>query len=119
MHNPYQVHNRKVLSPKQRLTLFIDHGGLCCICGSKIDAIREAWIVEHLAPLWLIGDNSAGNLAPAHAKCARAKTSGEATQRSKGRAVAEKHFGARPKSKWAGCRGSKWKKKLNGETVRR
>ena len=118
IHNPYRVEPRKPMTAKQKLQMFIAHDGKCCVCGEQIDGVRDAWD-EHWIPLWLNGDNSASNRSPAHERCARDKTVTEATQRAKTRAVAEKHFGARPKSKWGACRGSKWKKKMNGETVRR
>lgn len=119
-HDPYRVTPRKPLTPKQRLELFIRHDGLCCICGGKIDGVKEMWD-EHVNPLWLSGDNSAENRAPAHAKCARAKTSNEAGERSKGRSVAEGHFGAkRAKTRPLPCgRRSKFKKKMDGTVVKR
>lgn len=120
MHDPYYVEPRKPLTPKQRLELFIRHKGICCICGGKIDGVREMWD-EHVNPLWLDGDNKAENRAPAHAKCARQKTAAEATDRAKVRSIAEKHFGAhRPKTKpMPGSRRSKWKRKMSGEVVLR
>ena len=117
-HDIYAVHPRKPLSAKQKMQMFLAHAGTCCVCGEKIDGVRESWD-EHVSPLWLDGDNSAENRAPAHERCARQKTAKEAGERAKGRSVAEKHFGARVKSKMPGSRGSKWKKKLSGETVRR
>jgi hypothetical protein len=102
-HDPYEVEPRKPLTPKQKIEMFVRHGGICCICGTKIDSVKDAWD-EHQNPLWLNGDNNAENRAPAHAKCARVKTSGEAKERAKVRRIAERHFGARktkkPKSKW-------------------
>lgn len=115
-HDIYAVHPRKPLSAKQKMQMFLDHKGLCCICGEPIDGVSQAWD-EHLSPLWLNGDNSASNRGPAHERCARQKTAKEAGERAKGRSVAEKHFGARVKSRMPGNRNSIWKKKLNGETV--
>jgi 5-methylcytosine-specific restriction protein A len=119
-HDPYRVEPRKPLTPKQRLQMFMRHKGVCCLCGLKIDGVRDMWD-EHINPLWLAGDNSAENRAPAHVKCARAKTAKEATERAKGRDVAERHFGAkRAKTKpMPGGRRSKWKKKLDGTVVPR
>lgn len=94
MHDPYHVEQRKPLTQKQKLQMFLDQGGICCICGGKINGVREAWD-EHQNPLWLNGDNSAPNRSPAHARCARDKTAKEATLRSKIRKTAEKHFGAK------------------------
>jgi hypothetical protein len=68
----------------------------------------------------LNGDNSAPNRAPAHEKCARAKTSVEAKQRASIRKKAERHFGAHTsKNPMPFGRKSKWKKKMNGEIVPR
>ena len=119
-HNPYYVEPRKPLTDKQLLEMFIRHKGICCVCGGKIDGVREAWD-EHVNPLWLSGDNSAENRAPAHAKCAREKTAKEATDRAKGRSVAEYHFGAkRTKTRPMPCgRRSNKKRKMNGENVDR
>jgi 5-methylcytosine-specific restriction protein A len=118
-HDPYKVEPRKPLTSKQRMEMFVRHKGICCLCGFKINGVREMWD-EHINPLWLDGDNSAENRAPVHVKCAHEKTSGEATERSKGRKAAEFHFGAkRPKKIMPGSRRSKWKKKVSGEVVLR
>jgi 5-methylcytosine-specific restriction protein A len=119
MHDPYSVHPRKNLSSKQRLQMFVDAKGICCVCGGKIDGVRDAWI-EHINPLWLNGDNSAPNMQPAHIKCAKAKTAGEATDRAKGKRIAEKHYGARKSARpMPGSRASGWRKKMNGEVIKR
>lgn len=118
-HNPYTVEVRKPLTSKQRMEMFIRHGGICCICSHPIDGVRQMWD-EHINPLWLSGDNKAENRAPAHAKCAREKTASEAPQRAHARAVAERHFGARrPKSVMPGSRLSKWKRRMDGTVERR
>ena len=119
-HDPYSVTPRKPLTDAQRLQMFIRHQGICCLCGLKIDGVKQMWD-EHINPLWLSGDNEAENRAPAHVKCAREKTKLEATERAKGRDVAEYHFGAkRPKTRPMPCgRRSKHKRKMNGKTVER
>lgn len=120
-HDPYRVEKRKPLTDKQRLQLFIEHDGMCCICGGKIK-VGEAWIDEHIRPLWLDGTNEIEtNRAPAHIKCASKKThEDEAPQRAKVRRVAQKHFGARrSKTPMPGSKASGWKKKMNGTVERR
>lgn len=118
-HDPYRVEPRKPLTAKQRLQLFIAHSGTCCLCRLKIGA-QEAWIDEHVMPLWLGGSNGIGNRAPAHVECAKHKTAAEATARAKGRRVAEKHFGAKVShNPIPGSRRSKWKRKINGQVVLR
>lgn len=119
VHDPYRVEPRRPLTSKQKLRMFISHDGICCICGLKIDGVSEAWD-EHVNPLWLSGDNSAENRAPAHERCAKAKSAKEARARSKGRRVSERHFGARKtKRPMPGSRNSRWKKHMDGSVSRR
>jgi len=113
-HDPYRVEPRKPLTAKQRLKLFLEHEGVCCLCHNKIKT-GEPWIDEHVQPLWLEGTNDWTNRAPAHMECARQKTAREAKARAKGRRVAEKHMGARKaKRPMPGSRASKWKKRMDG-----
>src|SRR6056297_2954082 len=65
------------MSAKRRAAVFAAHDGLCHICEGKI-GVGEAWEVEHRIPLEISGDDSDGNLAPAHIACHRAKTKGDA-----------------------------------------
>ena len=119
IHNPYSVHSRKPLTDKQRLQLFIDEGGICCICGAKIDGVKSAWD-EHIDPLWLSGTNARENRGVAHAKCARVKSAGESKDRAKVRSTSEKHFGAHRSSRpMPGSRRSRFKKRMDGTVVER
>lgn len=86
------------MSPKRRAAIFAEHDGTCHICEGKI-GVGEGWEVEHIIPLEISGDDSDGNLAPAHVTCHRAKTKGDARTIAKARRVHQKHTGARkPKS---------------------
>lgn len=120
VHDPYAVTQRKPLTSKQRMELFVEHKGLCCICGLKIKPV-EAWIDEHRSPLWRDGTNDLPNRGPAHVKCARVKTDKEATERAKGRRIAEKHFGAHQSSSrpLPGTKRSGLKKRFDGTVERR
>lgn len=119
LHDPYFVEPRKPLTSKQRLKLFLERKGVCCICGHKIETLKP-WIDEHIIPLWLGGTNDWSNRGVAHELCARAKTSIEATERASIRRKAERHFGAYTAKRPMPCgRKSKWKKKLSGEVVPR
>ncbi len=118
-HDPYHVTPRRPLTAKQRLKLFIAHDGKCCVCGGKI-GVHEKWIDEHKLPLWLGGTNDESNRAPAHVSCAREKTDKEATERAKGRSVAEKHYGAKKsKRPMPGSRASGWKKTFSDGWMKR
>jgi hypothetical protein len=126
--DPYSVTPRKRLTDKERLQMFIAHKGICCICDTKIDGVRERWIDEHEIALWLgsLSDedqarlNGLLNRGPAHETCAKLKTSKEATERARMRSFAEFHHGAkRPRCPMPGGRRSRFKKKMSGEVVPR
>jgi len=109
------------MSPTRRARIFQAHGGVCHICGQVIDGTRERWDADHVIALEISGDDSDENLRPAHEACHRAKTSMEdAPTIAKAKRVQRKHFGAhRPKATIPGSRGTKWKRTLDGRTVRR
>lgn len=111
---------RKNWTPLRRMRLFDAHGGICHICGREIDGVREGFEVEHLIPLAMGGDDDESNCAPAHVACHREKTATDKGQIAKANRVRAKHNGAwRPKSTLAGSKASGWKRKINGEAVRR
>ena len=62
---------RKPLTPTQRLKLFEDLKGICCICSGKIVG---KFIDEHWRALGLGGSNHISNRNVAHPKCADVKT---------------------------------------------
>ena len=108
------------MSPTRRARIFADNEGFCHLCGTKIDGVREAWEVEHVIPLEISGDDSDGNLAPAHVSCHKVKTKADARDIAKCKRVKRKHEGAhRPKATLPGSRGSKWKRTVDGRTVLR
>lgn len=65
---------RRARSPKARAKIFAAREGRCHICGEKITA-SEKWDLDHIIALGISGDDSDGNLAPAHIACHRRKTS--------------------------------------------
>jgi len=114
---------RKKLTPTQRLKIWERDKGVCCLCSNKIDGVREKWIVEHLRALELGGNDEPGNMGVAHKGCADDKThgpQGDHARAAKAKRVKRKALGLeKSKSHLPGSRGTKWKKKLNGEIVRR
>lgn len=104
----------------RRAALFMDHDGLCHICGSKI-AIGEAWDLEHVIPLAMGGADDETNARPAHVSCHKAKTATDKTQIAKANRVRAKHIGARADSRnpIPGSKSSRWRKKLDGTVVPR
>ena len=87
------IHRRRPLTPLQRAKLFDDHGGICCICGCKIQA-GQKWWDEHQLALALGGTNDPDNRGPAHEDCARLKTKGDMQRINKAKRTRAKHLGA-------------------------
>jgi 5-methylcytosine-specific restriction enzyme A len=108
---------RRSMSSTRRLRIWEAHKGICCLCSQPIDGVREAWIVEHIIPLGLGGADDDTNTAPAHERCRREKDRQDVPSIAKAKRIQAKFIGAKPKRAWPGT--DKWKKKLNGETVRR
>ena len=113
---------RKPLTPRQRLALFERFSGICALCSRKIEA-GEPWIDEHLRALSLGGGNEEANRAPVHKACADAKTygpEGDLAKAAKAKRQKMAHLGLRQSRNPMPCgKGSKWKKKMSGEVVRR
>lgn len=92
---------RKHLTGKERLRLFMLHGGRCHFCGGKINGKTEAWDVSHEIPLELGGADDDVNRKPAHRKCHRAHTAAvDAPDIAKARRREIKNMGAKPKGKY-------------------
>lgn len=113
---------RKPLSRLARVRIFDNAHGTCCLCYTKINAERGAkWIVEHIKPLWLGGDDGERNMGPAHLSCAHYKTSKEAPVKAKSDRVRANHLGIRKprQHRWGYGKDDPFKKKITGEVVRR
>lgn len=108
------------MTTRQRAQLFLDEKGICYLCGGKIDLLKERWEHEHEIALDLGGLDEPSNWRLAHYKCHKAKTTGDIKQIAKGRRIRLKDSGTvRSRHPLPGGRGSKWKRKLSGQWVRR
>lgn len=109
---------RRKLSTRDRLKVFEAHGGVCALCGAKIDGTRDKWIVEHLRALGLGGTDDDSNMAPAHERCASAKTADDIPRIAKAKRVKARHIGARAPSRnpMPGSRNTPFRRKINGTT---
>jgi hypothetical protein len=88
----------------------------CHICHGRIWPGVEAWDAEHVVP----HANGGTEVLPAHVACHREKTKVDVSDMARGRRSNERHFGIRQHGgSMPGSRRSKWKKKMNGETVLR
>jgi 5-methylcytosine-specific restriction enzyme A len=114
---------RRRLTRLQRTKIFDGAKGICCLCKLPILASRgERWIVEHIVPLWLSGDDDESNMGPAHERCAIEKTVGEAPVKAKSDRVRARHLGIRKTKKRGGFLTNKdgpFKRKVTGELIRR
>jgi 5-methylcytosine-specific restriction protein A len=88
--------DRPSLSNTKRVRLFEMHGGLCHICGEKIDGVREKWEVEHVIPRAILGKtaDTDDNMKPAHIACHALKTSHDRVDIAKVERIRLKHIGA-------------------------
>lgn len=84
---------RRSMSPARRLRIWEAHGGVCCLCKTQIDGVRETWTVEHLRALGLGGEDDDKNCAPAHETCRRQKDKVDVKSIAKAKRVKAKHLG--------------------------
>lgn len=111
---------RRALSRLARTRIFDNAHGTCCLCYTKI-AHGKPWIVEHIKPLWLGGDDDERNMGPAHDHCAIQKTASEAPDKAKSDRVRANYLGIRkrPRNPMPGSRASPFKKRMDGRVERR
>jgi len=117
--------DRKPLTKKQVIDLFMSQDGKCRICGQRLQVkghVPVEFIDEHLDPLSMGGSNELTNRALVCKPCAKAKTSAEAPIRAKSNRVRAKHIGASERKKGRGFQTNKdgpYKKKWDGSVERR
>lgn len=113
---------RRSLSTKERVRLFLLHGGICHMCNVKIDGVRERWEVSHDIPLELGGKDDDQNRKPAHYSCHRKHTAEvDIPAIAKSNRIRAKHLGAKKPSRnpLPGSKRSKWKRKMDGTVILR
>lgn len=110
---------RRNLSPKARLSIFLASGGICHLCGRKIEP-GEGWELEHVIPLAMGGEDAPANMQPAHAKCHKAKTRDDVGNIARAKRREARHLGAyRPKRLIPGSKGTGLRKHIDGRVSRR
>lgn len=114
---------RPTLSTTDRQRLFSLHEGLCHICKTPIDGVRQRWEIEHVLPRGLIGKaaDTDDNMRPAHARpCHEAKTKRDRDDLARAVRRLATHRGAwRPRHPFPGSRLSPLKKRMDGRIERR
>lgn len=106
---------RPSFNRKERARLFALRGGVCYLCGGKIDGATERWEIEHEIPLAISRDNSDDNLRLAHFKCHKVKTANDAGDIARAKRRAAKHDGSARKTGWS----TRFRKKIDGTVIDR
>ena len=112
---------RRRIAARERLEIFARAGGVCHLCGGKIQPGQD-WDVSHDTPLELGGEDGGDNLLPAHRACHRRHTATEDIPRiRKAQRQQMRHVGAKPPSRTPlpFGRGSRLKRKMDGTVVLR
>lgn len=104
---------RPSFNRKERARLFALRGGVCYLCGGKIDGTTERWEIEHEIPWAISRDNSDDNLRLAHFKCHKVKTANDAGDIARAKRRAAKHDGSARKTGW----NTRYRKKINGDVI--
>ncbi len=107
--------------PRVKARIVLRQGGICaCGCGQKLGASGERIEFDHEVALVLGGANDEDNLRALRKPCHRAKTAQDVSQKATEARKRAKHLGIKEASNpLPGSRGSKWKRKISGEVVRR
>ena len=107
------------IPPRVRLRVFEAHNGLCHLTGRKIMP-GDKWDMDHVQALCNGGEHRESNLAPALRDAHRNKTAEDVKLRAKDDRIRKKHLGIyESKSEIPGSKKSRWKRKINGQVVRR
>lgn len=102
-----------------RLRVAERDGWICqCGCGRAI-LPWDKWETDHTRALVNGGENRESNLRTLLLQCHQLKTAQDIAEKSKVYRVKRRHRGLRAPSRFACARSGKFKKKLNGEVVRR
>lgn len=111
---------RRRISTRERVDIFHRWAGICHLCATRITA-GERWDIEHVVPLAQGGDDYGDNLRPAHTRCHAIKSKDDARNTAKAKRREAIHLGAKAPSRnpLPGSKSSQWKRRMNGEWVKR
>ena len=111
--------NRQEFSRSVKLAAWERAGGCCESCRRKIFP-GDGPEYDHIITCEQGGDNSLKNCQVLCIWCHKPKTREDLKTTAKSRSIRAQHVNAKTiKRPMQGSRGSKWKKKLNGEVVER
>jgi len=109
---------RSKMTPSRALRIFEAHKGICVLSGLRIGP-RDDWFIEHIIALELGGKDEESNMGPALYVRKAKKDAADHSAAAKSKRIKQRHLGIRKPSRFPASRDSRWKKKLNGEVVRR
>jgi len=109
--------SRREFSAKVKAAAFERAAGHCEGCGGFLYPGKFRY--DHDLPDWLGGEPTLENCRVKCVGCDAPKTAADQTRIAKTKRLKLAHIGARPSSRMAGSRSSPFKKKMNGQTVRR
>lgn len=103
-----------------RVRVFARYNGRCqCGCYRAIRS-GEAWQLDHKQALINGGPHAEDNLWPLLSEHHKEKTADDVAVKSKTARMAKKHLGIKKSGRpMVGSKASPWKRKMNGELVRR
>jgi len=106
------------LSTRRKLAIWEREKGVCMMCGCRL--LPGKFIYEHVRALELGGEDTDENIRLTCLPCAGEKTRDDHRRGAKAKRAKAKHLGLKKsKNPLPGSKGSKWKRKMNGEIVPR
>ena len=110
---------RAEFSRRTKLQAWDRAGGCCEDCGKKIRP-GDGPEYDHIISAEQGGGNDLGNCQVLCAPCHKLKTREDVGKQAKSRSVRAGHIGAKkPRNPIPGSKASKWKRTIDGRTVRR
>lgn len=107
--------------PRVKARIVTRQEGVCsCGCGVKLGMAGEPIEFDHYVALINGGENCETNLRALRRPCHAAKTRTDVAEKSTVARKRAKHLGLKQtRNPLPGSKGGKWKKKIDGTTVRR
>ena len=106
--------------PRVRLRILERANRRCAGCGKPIRP-GERWTCDHIVALINGGENRESNGQPLCRDCTPVKDAADVAEKSKTADMAKGAYGIKPRKgpPMPGARASRWKRKMDGTTIRR
>ena len=108
------------LPPRVKLRILDACGHKCVSCGAELGGARLPEF-DHITAIINGGSNSEGNIQALCRPCHGKKTAQDVAQKATDYRIMKKHLGIGTgrKAIIPGSKGTRWRKKINGQTVER